>query len=66
MKKCPNSEEHKTFITTAHEVHDWEVDGSGNFIEDQGCIEVAHKPDSDNIWLCAACGAEAVNQTKGE
>lgn len=61
MKKCPNNpEEHTQFMTTAHEVHDWVVDPNGNFIEDKGCTEVAHKPDQDNIWTCTTCGAEAI------
>ena len=60
MKKvCPNDPSHKTFITTAHEVHDWVVDEEGNFIEDKGCCEVAANPHPDNIWTCATCGADA-------
>lgn len=60
MKVCQRNSEHKEFITTAHEVHDWKVDEAGNCIEDLGCTEIAHKPDDGNIWTCAICGAEAV------
>ena len=56
---CPNDPEHKKFVTTAHEVHNWVVDEEGDFLEDLGCIETAHKPDADNIWTCVACGVEA-------
>lgn len=57
---CPKSKKHKTFITTAHEVHDWIVDENGEFIKDLGCLEIASDPDSNNIWTCEVCGAEAV------
>ena len=56
---CPKNKEHKSFKTTAHEVHDWKVDEHGNFIEDLGCTEVAAKPDRDNIWTCTICGSQA-------
>lgn len=58
--RCPNDPNHKEFITVAHEVHDWKVDEHGNFIDDLGCSETAHGPDSGNVWTCVACGAEAV------
>lgn len=60
-KKCPKNPNHKTFITTAHEVHDWLVDENGTFIEDKGCTETAHSPDPDNIWTCATCNTEAID-----
>lgn len=53
---CPRDSKHTSFITTAHEAHDWLVDGHGNFIEDKGCFEVTHKPDVDNTWTCNICG----------
>lgn len=56
---CPNSNRHKRFITTAHEVHDWEVDEKGDFLKDLGCAETSHKPSVDNVWHCAVCGAQA-------
>lgn len=58
--KCPRSPFHNEFITTAHEVHDWVVDGEGNFLEDLGCSEVAAYPDVNNTWTCKICGAKAV------
>ena len=57
---CPTDPNHKEFITTAHEVHDWVVDENGDFLEDLGCSETAHKPNSGNIWTCKKCGAEAI------
>lgn len=60
LKWCPNNPNHKTFVTTAHEVHEWVVDEAGNFISDRGCIEVAHSPNKSNIWTCSECGVEAV------
>lgn len=60
MKVCPKDASHKTFKTTAHEMHDWEVLGNGTFVEDLGCIEVSHKPNDDNTWTCTVCGAEAI------
>jgi len=56
---CPKDSEHQRFVTTAHEVHDWVVDSNGDFLEDLGCIEVAHSTDPDNIWTCQECGATA-------
>ncbi len=61
MKKCPNGCAGGKFITSASEVHDWVVDGNGNFIEDKGCKEILHKPNDDNVWECAECGAEATD-----
>lgn len=60
MKVCPKDPSHKGFLTTAHEMHEWVVDGDGNFISDNGCIEVTHKPHPDNVWTCNLCGAEAI------
>lgn len=58
---CPNNIEHKQFVTTAHVCQDWVVDENGNFLEEEnGCVEVTHGPDVDNIWTCKICGAEAV------
>ena len=56
---CPNNPEHKRFYTSAHEVHDWIVDETGEFLEDNGCTDVAHKPDPGNVWVCVVCEAEA-------
>ena len=63
MMVCPKNPNHKQFITTAHEMHDWKVDEDGNFLEDLGCIETTHGPDEDNIWTCKLCGTEAEKST---
>lgn len=64
MKICPKNGRHKRFITTAHEQHDWEVDGEGTFLRDLGCLDVTHKPDPSNIWVCAICGTEAIEKSQ--
>jgi len=56
---CPNNKNHKKFMTTAHEVHDWIVDEEGEFIQDLGCSEIAAKPDRGNTWTCITCKANA-------
>jgi hypothetical protein len=56
---CPNNKKHKQFITTAHEMHEWVVDSSGEFIRDIKCLEVTHGPDELNTFACKTCGAEA-------
>lgn len=56
---CPNNSDHKLFVTTAHEVHDWEVDENGNFVEDLGCVDISHRPEPGNIWTCKICNTEA-------
>ena len=58
--KCPSNPEHKLFVTVAHEMHDWVVDEDGEFVEDLGCVQVSHDPDSGNIWRCAICNTEAI------
>lgn len=58
---CGNDE----FITSAHVMQDWKVDGYGNFIEtEDSCIEVTSGPDTDNIWVCASCGKEYSEKKK--
>lgn len=56
---CPTDPTHNRFITTAHESHDWIVDGEGEFQEDLGCIDIFKGPDITNIWTCVECDAEA-------
>jgi len=57
---CPNSPDHKQFVTTAHIVEEWLVDETGSFIEVVNTgLEVSHGPDSGNIWTCVDCSAEA-------
>jgi hypothetical protein len=62
---CPKNKKHKTFYTTAHEVHDWKVDEHGEFIKDEGCSEISAPPDPSNSWTCATCGAEAKIEDDG-
>jgi hypothetical protein len=57
---CPNNENHKEFITTAHVMQDWKVDDEGNWIETiDASVQTSHKPDPDNIWTCSVCNKEA-------
>jgi hypothetical protein len=58
--KCPNSQDHKEFITVAHVSEDWVVDEHGNFIEVFEAGEVVSKPRPGNTWTCKTWGAEAV------
>jgi hypothetical protein len=60
IAKCPNNSDHNRFITTAHEMHHWIVDKNGEFVQDLGCLNVTHNPDTDNIWTCKECETEAV------
>ena len=58
---CPkNPKNHRTFITTAHVMQEWKVDENGNFLK-VTCesLEVTSRPDIENLWHCATCGAEA-------
>ncbi|KNZ70303.1 hypothetical protein Tfer_0863 [Thermincola ferriacetica] len=59
---CPKNPGHNEFYTTAHEAHDWKVDGHGNFIKDLGLSEFVHLPypGDGNKWVCAICGSTAV------
>ena len=66
MKICPKNLKHREFMTVAVEMHDWLVDGNGNFIEDKGCTEMFAKPDSGNVWSCATCGEEAMDEEEDE
>lgn len=56
---CPNSPDHKQFITVAHVMQEWVVDETGIFQEALETIETTHRPDSGNIWTCRVCGADA-------
>lgn len=56
---CPNNQEHKRFVTTAHVMEDWLVDECGNFLEALEIIQTDHGPDPENNWTCADCGAQA-------
>ena len=58
---CPKDPEHKTFITCAHVMQDWEVDERGNWLKTiDDSIQTSYPPNSGNIWTCSICGAEAV------
>lgn len=57
---CPNDENHKEFITSAHIMQDWVVDDSGDFIRVHEDLVTTHKPDPDNEWTCAICKERAV------
>ena len=62
-KFCPVDGSHKAFVTGAVVCQDWLVDVDGNFIEvvDE-CTQIFHKPDTENEWECAECGAVAVEK----
>ena len=64
--RCPKNHKHNRFTTTAHEVHDWVVDEEGEFVKDLGCSEVDEGPDTENVWTCYICGAEAVIEYEDE
>jgi len=57
--RCPKSEEHGAFSTTAHVVEEWMVDEHGDFVEHIATLETTHGPDPDNTWTCMDCGAAA-------
>ncbi len=63
---CPCCGNTERFITTAHVVQSWIVDGEGNFIEELSTDETLAEPDDDNVWTCEKCGAEAVAVKGGE
>lgn len=59
MKRCPRCG-NTTFCVTAHVTQDWIVDLNGDFIKSvNGCVEVTHFPDDDDIWDCETCGYSA-------
>ncbi len=58
--KCTKDEEHKNFEVTAHVSQRWVVDDVGECVDIlEGCGEVVHYPDPEDIYLCSICGAEA-------
>jgi len=55
---CPNGC-NTNFIVTAHVTQDWKVNSEGFFVESiNDCVEVTHKPNEDDVWVCDTCGAE--------
>ena len=58
---CPTDHKHDRFSVTAHVTQLWEVDNDGDFVECvSDCVDVTHRPDKDDLWLCTICGAEAI------
>ena len=57
---CPRSPDHDYFVTSAHVAQKWKVDRYGGHHKTlNDCAQVTHDPDTDNLWECAECGAEA-------
>ena len=56
---CPNSPDHKTFLTNAFVAQVWKVDAEGNFLESVWSDQTARRPDPKHIWTCGTCGALA-------
>lgn len=58
---CPKDSTHVEFNAGAHVTETWLIDEYGNFIRTQntGDEVTTHEPDSDDLWTCAECGAEA-------
>jgi len=59
---CPNSPEHKEFVTCATVCEDWIVDEEGNWTTTPKYSDTVtvHGPNIDNVWTCTECGQEAV------
>ena len=51
---CPKDKSHTTFLTSAIERHDWEVDEEGNFKKDLGCYD--SKLNDGCEVTCKTCG----------
>ena len=57
---CPKSKRHKRFLVTAHIVQEWVVNQNAEFQEvSDDCLEVTHRPDKDDRFICRTCGTEA-------
>ncbi len=58
--RCINNVEHGVFVVTAHVAQAWVVGKDGVFRDcvDE-CMQVTHRPDSEDIYVCEECGAEA-------
>lgn len=57
---CPKNENHKKFVTTAHEAHTWIVNEYGEFVKDLGSDDIDEGPSIYNIWTCCICGERAI------
>jgi hypothetical protein len=61
--RCPANPEHATFLVTAHVAEEWRVNREGDFIEVVApCAEVIHEPDTQDYYVCAECGADAIKE----
>ena len=56
---CPNSPDHKRFLTPVHLMYEAVVDETGNILECDEQLEMTHGPHTGNLWECAECGANA-------
>ena len=58
---CPKNKKHDRFEVTAHVSEFWIVNKDGQYVEvvDDARGEVVHRPDSQDHYVCAKCGAEA-------
>jgi len=51
---------HRDYVQAAHVVQEWQVDGNGEFTKVlQDCVEVSHKPNRDDYFVCMTCGTQA-------
>ena len=56
---CTEDPSHKTFNATATVQELWVTDAKGEFLEAVKTGDVVHRPDSDDLWYCNECGADA-------
>lgn len=58
---CPRDSTHHEFSATAHVLEEWKVDEHGTFREVLSpSLEVSHRPQADDLFLCLACGTTAL------
>ena len=63
---CTADATHDRFLTSATVHEEWRVDCFGNFVEVIETLDVVHDPSPDNLWTCAACGADASREDHEE
>lgn len=58
---CPKNAAHKKFFVTAHVTEEWIVDENSDWLAtvESGSCDVVHRPDSEDLYTCETCGAEA-------
>ena len=56
---CPKNKKHNKFIITTIQIHDWIVNEFGERVKDLGYSDISVAPDSNNVWTCKVCGANA-------